>query len=100
MEHLTRLIPETNGIEIKMLFDEYEEGKTREAVYVKDIDKYELLVQTLEYEKSEGVKLNGFWRVQKGIQTAQFQKLAGEVVQQRKKLWEERGQNLDITDFS
>ncbi|KAG5463679.1 MAG: hypothetical protein BJ554DRAFT_5373 [Olpidium bornovanus] len=36
--------------EIYSLWLEYEEAETKEALFVKDIDKFEMLVQALEYE--------------------------------------------------
>ncbi len=43
--------------EIMGLFEEYEKQETREARFIKDVDRYELLVQTIEYEKrAEGGK--------------------------------------------
>jgi hypothetical protein len=42
------------------LWIEFEEGKSREAVAVRDLDKYEMVVSALEYE--QGVNLQGFVR--------------------------------------
>lgn len=37
--------------EIVDLWQEYEDAKTPEALLVKDLDKFEMIVQALEYEK-------------------------------------------------
>jgi 5'-deoxynucleotidase YfbR-like HD superfamily hydrolase len=37
--------------EIKSLFEEFEENKTPEAIFVKEIDAFECLVQDEEYEE-------------------------------------------------
>jgi putative hydrolase of HD superfamily len=37
--------------EIVELWHEYEDAKTPEALFVKDLDKFEMIVQALEYEK-------------------------------------------------
>ena len=38
-------------LEIQNLWKEYEEAKTPEALLVKDLDKFEMIVQAFEYEK-------------------------------------------------
>ncbi|KAI9282266.1 HD domain-containing protein 2 [Sporodiniella umbellata] len=47
--------------EIAELWYEYEEAKTSEALFVKDLDKFEMIVQALEYEKSDKKRLQGFF---------------------------------------
>ena len=37
--------------EIYDLWMEYERAETREALFVKDIDKFEMIVQAYEYER-------------------------------------------------
>ncbi|KAG1316372.1 hypothetical protein G6F62_013547 [Rhizopus arrhizus] len=37
--------------EIASLWHEYEDAKTSEALFVKDLDKFEMIVQAVEYEK-------------------------------------------------
>jgi putative hydrolase of HD superfamily len=41
--------------EICTLWQEYEDATTNEALFVKDLDKYEMIVQALEYEKGKQV---------------------------------------------
>lgn len=41
----------TMAQEIVDLWQEYEDASTPEALFVKDLDKFEMIVQALEYEK-------------------------------------------------
>ncbi|KAI7876452.1 hypothetical protein K492DRAFT_172545 [Lichtheimia hyalospora FSU 10163] len=43
------------------LWQEYEDAKTPEALLVKDLDKFEMIVQALEYEKSDKKSLQSFF---------------------------------------
>jgi putative hydrolases of HD superfamily len=95
MKHLVSLLPgpfAPNAKEMQTLFEEYEEGKTEEAIIVKDIDKYELLVQALEYQRDaaqrgdnlSGVKdLSRFYGARRFIKTDLIQGWADEVLRQR-----------------
>eukprot|EP00160_Parvularia_atlantis_P008725 Unigene17_Nuclearia_a/m.94 Unigene17_Nuclearia_a/g.94 ORF Unigene17_Nuclearia_a/g.94 Unigene17_Nuclearia_a/m.94 type:complete len:108 (+) Unigene17_Nuclearia_a:464-787(+) len=47
--------------EIVELFCEYEDGATAEARVVKDLDKFEMIVQAYEYERSDGIRLDSFF---------------------------------------
>ncbi|KAI8073369.1 HD domain-containing protein [Gongronella butleri] len=49
------------AIEMVDLWLEYEQCKTPEALLVKDLDKFEMIVQALEYEKSDGKVLQSFF---------------------------------------
>jgi putative hydrolase of HD superfamily len=54
MEGFKASLGDTDTItEIVDLWHEYEEAKTPEALFVKDLDKFEMIVQALEYEKSK-----------------------------------------------
>jgi 5'-deoxynucleotidase YfbR-like HD superfamily hydrolase len=48
---LLKLAKPTLGEEIKDAWLEYEEGKTAEARWVRDMDKFECLIQAHEYEQ-------------------------------------------------
>ena len=48
----------TAAQEIQTLWLEYEEGSTSEALFIKDVDKFEMIVQAYEYEKSMSFVLN------------------------------------------
>ncbi|ORX61865.1 hypothetical protein DM01DRAFT_1403604 [Hesseltinella vesiculosa] len=47
--------------EIVSLWHEYEQAQTPEALLVKDLDKFEMIVQALEYEKSDAKTLQSFF---------------------------------------
>lgn len=101
MDHLVSLLPgdfSLNAKNLKALFDEYEQGTSNEAVLVKDVDKYELLVPALEYERDavdrgeelEGLKdLSTFFGVSQFIKTEMVRKWADDVMAERERLWKE-----------
>jgi len=43
------------------LWQEYEEGKTDEARFVKDLDRFEMAIQASEYERAHSVQLQPFF---------------------------------------
>lgn len=98
MKHLTSLLPGAfapNAKVLQELFDEYEAGASTEAILVKDVDKYELLVQAVEYErdtiqrgeKLEGLKdLSSFYGVSNGISSEIVKGWATDVLQERASL--------------
>ena len=49
------------GADIESLWLEYENGETREAQLLKDLDKLEMLVQAEEYERSQNMPLGAFF---------------------------------------
>jgi putative hydrolase of HD superfamily len=51
MQAIRRVVGDPLGQELCELWKEYEDQQTAESVYCKDIDKFEMLVQALEYEK-------------------------------------------------
>lgn len=52
MDSFKELLGNTEEVkEIAELWHEYEDAKTPEALFVKDLDKFEMIVQALEYEK-------------------------------------------------
>ncbi|KAI9221175.1 HD domain-containing protein [Blastocladiella britannica] len=55
--------------EIRALWLEYEAASTPEALFVKDLDKFEMIVQAFEYEKAhpEVAPLDDFFRSTKGV---------------------------------
>ena len=102
MNHLVSLLPSPsfspNAQNLQALFDEYEEGTSAEAILVKDVDKFELLVQALEYERDavqrgnvlEGLKdLSTFFNVRNGIKTELVKLWAADVMKEREQLWKQ-----------
>jgi putative hydrolase of HD superfamily len=68
------------GQELIDLWQEYEDGTSREALYVKDIDKFEMVLQAHEYEQSQGLCLDRFFESTKDyFKTELFQDLDQEV---------------------
>lgn len=51
MQAIRKVVGDPLGQELFELWAEYEELKTVEAIYCKDIDKFEMVVQAYEYEK-------------------------------------------------
>ncbi|KAJ3129338.1 hypothetical protein HK098_001750 [Nowakowskiella sp. JEL0407] len=67
---ITQLVSTLNStpesLEIQSLWNEYEECQTPEAKIVKDLDKFEMIVQGLEYEKRYGKRLDSFFESTRG----------------------------------
>ena len=53
MEYLSSLVGEEVGKEFLQLWQEYEAQETEEAKFVKDLDRFEMILQAHEYEDSE-----------------------------------------------
>lgn len=53
MEYLSSLVGEEVGKEFVSLWQEYEAQETGEAKFVKDLDRFEMILQAHEYEESE-----------------------------------------------
>ncbi|KAI7872709.1 HD domain-containing protein [Spinellus fusiger] len=67
MEGFQKLLDNTSmAQEITALWLEYEEASTPEALLVKDLDKFEMIVQAMEYETSDGKPLDGFFESTRG----------------------------------
>eukprot|EP00126_Sphaerothecum_destruens_P006381 Sdes_comp19334_c0_seq1m10507 len=72
MKTICEIIQETTRQEISdefyELWEEYETGKTPEAKYVKDLDKFEMILQAFEYENEEKTpgKLEEFFESTRG----------------------------------
>ena len=79
------------GRQIRDVWQEYEYGETLESKFVHDVDKMELLLQMLEYERShEGrVDLAEFSRVAKRIVLPEVQVWAAELLSEREGFWKE-----------
>lgn len=77
------------GQEIREIWQEYEASNTLEAVFVHDIDKIELLLQMIEYERgNEGkVDLSEFTSVAKRIQLQEVKVWCDEILQERNEYW-------------
>lgn len=69
------------GAELLQLWEEYQIGTSPEAKYVKDIDKFEMILQADEYEQAQpGLDLEQFFASTKGyFHTPLFQGLDAEL---------------------
>ncbi|KAJ5081896.1 HD domain-containing protein [Penicillium alfredii] len=74
-----------SGEQIQQVFQEYEDNETLEAQFVHDIDKMELLLQMVEYERSHEVDLSEFERVAARVQLPEIKVWATQVLQERPK---------------
>lgn len=73
------------GREIQELWEEYEAGRTLTSRFVKDIDKMELVVQTVEYEKESGGRtdLSEFMWVCEKIELPEMKQWCRELIAER-----------------
>jgi putative hydrolases of HD superfamily len=72
------------GQELLDLWEEYEAGTTPESRFVKDIDKFEMILQADEYEVDQGLKLDSFFDSTKDyFKTELFSTLDAALRQQR-----------------
>lgn len=85
MEDIAKLAG-SSGTKLLALYHEYEQGKTPEAKFVKDLDKLDMIMQAFEYEKQErNLRLQEFFDNTEGKFTHPFvQRLVEEVYEQRK----------------
>ena len=77
--------------EIRAVWQEYEDSETPESHFVHDVDKMELLLQMVEYERSHEGKLDlsEFAWVAKRIVLPEVQVWATELLEERKVFWAE-----------
>ncbi|KAK5721797.1 hypothetical protein LTR15_006389 [Elasticomyces elasticus] len=82
------------GEAVREVWQEYEDGVSRESVFVHDVDKVELLLQMVEYEKAKGgeLDLGEFAWVAKRIVMPEVREWAEEILAERKNFWEDKDQ--------
>ncbi len=86
VQQLVEMLPEGAALrdELPALFREYEEGTSTTAVFVKDLDKAEMLLQAAEYEAESSVDLQEFFDSTIGrIQTPQVKALLKQLMEER-----------------
>ncbi|KAL9117912.1 MAG: hypothetical protein Q9187_005549 [Circinaria calcarea] len=85
------------GEGIMEVWQEYEDGKTLEAMFVHDVDKLELVLQMMEYErKEEGrVDLGEFVWVSERIVLDEVKEWCAELLKEREEFW--RGMGKGVT---
>ncbi|KAI1914144.1 hypothetical protein LOZ53_002012 [Ophidiomyces ophidiicola] len=81
------------GEDFQSIFQEYEDNQTLEAKFVHDIDKMELLLQTIEYERSHGGQINlaEFYSVMERIQLPEIKEWAQTVMKEKELFWTSNG---------
>jgi putative hydrolase of HD superfamily len=82
-----------NGAEIRAIWQEYEDSVTPESLFVHDIDKVELLLQMVEYERSCACEtdLGEFTWVAQKITSPEVKTWAEAVFRERQELWRKAG---------
>jgi len=78
------------GTDIRAIWQEYEDSKTLESHFVHDIDKMELLLQMVEYEKRGKGKLDlgEFAYVKTRIVLDEVKEWADELMKEREAFWD------------
>jgi putative hydrolase of HD superfamily len=81
------------GKEIQDIWQEYEDGETLESQYVHDIDKLELLLQMVEYEREKDgqLDLGEFSWVATRVKLPEIQQWSAEVLKEREDFWAAKG---------
>lgn len=89
LSDLVKKYDEENGKEILELWLDYENIRTLEARYVKDIDKFEMLLQGFEYEKKfQGTKrLDQFWGARSSVKTDEVKGWTDDLFAKREQFW-------------
>jgi putative hydrolase of HD superfamily len=80
------------GKEIREIWQEYEDSETLESKFVHDVDKLELILQMMEYERAHKHKLDlgEFSWVSSRIVLPQVKTWSDEVLQEREYFWGNR----------
>jgi putative hydrolases of HD superfamily len=82
---ILKIIKETGTDFFKRHIDELDENKTKEAKLVHDMDKIEMCIQALDYEKKTGKNLQEFYDYTKGkLQLKESKSLFEEIIKRRK----------------
>lgn len=83
----------STGEELMSIWQEYEDSVTLESLFVHDVDKIELILQMLEYEKvHEGkIDLGEFSWVATRIKLPEVQQWAEELMSEREAFWKANG---------
>jgi putative hydrolases of HD superfamily len=89
------------GEDIRKIWREYEDDETMEAHFVHDVDKIELLLQMVEYERSQGgrVDLGEFSWVKEKLQLDECKAWAEQIIRERHAFWQTLGREV-ADDFT
>ncbi|ORY71455.1 HD domain-containing protein [Pseudomassariella vexata] len=88
-----------HGDDLRAIWHEFEEGKTPESKFANDLDKIELLLQMVEYEKREERKkdLGEFGYVATKVQTPEMKAWAQDILDERAQFWGKEAHARDDT---
>ena len=80
------------GQDLRAAWQEYEDGETKESKFVHDVDKIELLLQMVEYERAQdcSVDLSEFSWVARKVCLPEMKHWAQEILNERNELWKSR----------
>ena len=83
----------SQGRGLREIFQEYEDSKTKESVFVHDVDKIELVLQMMEYERKNQatLDLSEFLGVVKKIQFKEVKVWCTEILNERDEYWRSKG---------
>jgi putative hydrolase of HD superfamily len=82
------------GLRIERIWNEYEDRQTRESKVVKDLDRFELALQAVEYERrNQTADLQPFYSSAKDIEHSRVQGWMLALAKERERLWKQ-------TDYS
>ncbi|KAK3291069.1 HD family protein [Chaetomium fimeti] len=89
------------GQELAALWQEFEDGKSLESRYVQDLDKIEMLLQMVEYERrAEGcLDLSEFAYVETKISLPETQAWAEEIIREREEFWKTHRVKVGASDI-
>lgn len=78
---------------IRQIWQEYEDSETPESHFVHDVDKIELILQMVEYERAHdtSLDLSEFSWTAKKLILPEMKEWAQEILDERTRLWEEKG---------
>ena len=81
------------GRDIRQIWQEYEDSETLESQFVHDVDKVELILQMVEYERASNcsLDLSEFSWVAKKVCLPEMKNWAQEILDERKAMWETKG---------
>jgi putative hydrolase of HD superfamily len=82
-----------NAKDIRSIWQEYEDSETADSLFVHDVDKIELLLQMVEYERSCACEkdLGEFTWVAEKIKSQEVMNWAKEVFRERQQMWRDAG---------
>lgn len=83
VQHIASLLPVWGKEQVLALWKAYEEEDSVEAAVVRDLDKFDMVVQAFEYEQKQGKNLSGFFQGVDVFKTEEVREWAQELYQRR-----------------